>query len=138
MGILKTTISKRTLLSGANKLYPNIVHTQPINTEALVSYMVEHSQISRPVAYNAIFAFRSLIETFVMNGHTVKIPQIGTFSLSCKTKAVDTEKEAVPKNCQPKFKLRFTPTKSIKTMTRSVSFRSMLDDQLTTADNVTP
>lgn len=141
MGMLKTTITKRVLMDGTSKLYPNIVHAQPIETEALVQYMSEHSQISRAVAYNAVYAFRSLIETFVMNGHTVKIPQIGTFSLSCKAKGVDDEKQANVKHCKPKFKLCFTPTKSIKTMVRSTSFRCLIDDEVqdrSTAGGNTP
>lgn len=137
MGLIRTTITRRKLLDGTTKLYPNIVHTDRINTEALLGYMVEHSQISRPVALNAVYAFRNLIETFTMNGHTVKIPQIGTFSLSCHTKGVETLKEATPKNCQPRFRFRFTPTRALKAQTRSVGFRSLLDDEVQDATTTT-
>lgn len=114
MGQLRTTITKRTLMSGATRLYPNIVHDKPIESEEVVQYMVEHSQISAPVAYNAIAALRNIIWTFVLNGHTVKVPEIGTFSLVAKTKAVGDIKKASAKNCIERLKIRYTPTASTK------------------------
>lgn len=114
MGLLRTTITRRKLLDGTTKLYPNIVHDKPIQSEELVAYMVEHSQISASVAYNAIAALRNLIYTFVINGHTIKVPELGTFSLVAKTKAVETLKEATAKKCIQSLKIRYTPTATTK------------------------
>lgn len=139
MGQLRTTITKRTLMSGATKLYPNIVHDKPITSAEVVQYMVEHSQISAPVAYNAIAALRNLIWTFVLNGHTIKVPEIGTFSLVAKTKAVSAIENANAKNCIKGLKIRYTPTASTKaTAIKSTRFSGLpVDDTLKMAKKTT-
>lgn len=129
MTTLRTTITKRTLLSGANKMYPNIVSYKRITNEDLINYMVSNSGINRPVAIAAVSGLRRAITNFLLNGHSVNIPQFGTLSVSAKTKAVDSNAKA-DASCIQSLRVRFTPEGNTKQACRSVKFTTLMDDDV--------
>lgn len=129
MGTLRTTITKRTLMTGTSKLYPNIVRYTRITNDDLIEYMVSNSGINKAVALAATAALRRAITNYVLNGHTVKIPQLGTLSLSARTKGVDTLEKA-DESCIRSIKLRFTPVGSTKQACRSVKYSTLLGDDV--------
>ena len=129
MATLRTTITKRTLFSGANKLYPNIVSYKRITNADLINYIVSNSGINQPLAIAAISGLRRAITNFLLNGHAVIIPQFGTLGVSAKTKAVDSSAKA-DASCIQSLHVRFTPMGNTKQACRSVQFTSLMDDDV--------
>lgn len=132
MGILQTAIVQRTNpLTGDTRLYPGIVTYSRIDSEQVIDAMCQNSNISRSTAVAAMYAFQSIIRNYVLNGHTVKIPQLGTFSLNAKAKAQATVDKVTP-NTIKGLKIRFTPISRVKTSAQSVKFAGVLppDDPL--------
>ena len=128
MGTLQTTITVRTSPTGGTRLYPNIVSYRGITNDDLVKYMVSNSGINKATALAAVAALRRLIYNYVLNGHTIKIPQLGTFSLVAKTKAVTKEEDAGA-NCIKNLKIRFSPIKDTKIACKSVRFKGILPEE---------
>ena len=110
MGTLKTTITRRAVPGGGRKLYPNIVSFKNIGNDDLIERMMQNSN-------------------YVLNGHTVQIPQLGTFSLSAKTKSVADKDKAGP-SCIKTIKIRFTPVGTTMQAAKSVKFSSLVDDEI--------
>ena len=121
MGLLKTTITSRTSPEGGKKLYPNIVSFSNIGNDQMVEYLAVNSGINRPLAIAAVNALRAIFVNYLMNGHTVQIPQLGTFSLSAKCKLVNDIKDAGPDSIK-RLKIRFTPKSTIRSACKSVKF----------------
>ena len=132
MGTLKTTITRRTVPGGGKKLFPNIVSFKSIGNDDLIERMMQNSGINKVVAIAAAAALRQVFTNYVLNGHTVQIPQLGTFSLSAKCKLVSNAKDAGP-DCIKRLKIRFTPKGTIKSACKSVKFSGITVD-----DDVNP
>ena len=127
MGLLKTTITSRTSPEGGKKLYPNIVSFSNIGNDQMVEYLAVNSGINRPLAIAAVNALRAIFVNYLMNGHTVQIPQLGTFSLSARTKSVADKDKAGP-SCIKAIRIRFTPAGTTMQAAKSVKFSSLVDD----------
>lgn len=134
MGTIRTTITKRTLMSGATKLYPNIVSYKRITNDDLINYMVSNSGINKYVAIAAVTALRRVITNYLLNGHTVKVPQLGTLRLAAKTKAVSSSDKA-DASCIKALRVRFTPVGSTRLACRSVKFSGLVNDDVKMLNN---
>lgn len=128
MGILKTTITRRPNPKGGKKLYLNIVSFSNIGNDQIVEYLAANSGINKPLAIAAVSALRSVFVNYLMNGHTVQIPQLGTFSLSAKCRYVNDEEDADGR-CIKRLKIRFTPKNTIKAACKSVRFAGIVLDE---------
>ena len=125
MALLKTTITRRNAPgTDTQKFYPGIVSFSNIGNDQLVEYLATNSGINKPVAIAAVNALRALFTNYLLNGHTVQIPQLGTFSLSAITKPVALKKDAGP-DCIQRVKIRYTPKSSIKNACKSVRFSAI-------------
>lgn len=133
MGTLRTTITRRTLFDGTSKLYPNIATYQRITDRDVINYMVSNSGIKKNVAIATVAALRQVITNYLLNGHTVKFPYLGTFRLSANTKGVDTIEKANA-SCIKSLKICFTPTVETKQACKSVKFKSLLGDSVKMAE----
>ena len=124
---LQTTITIRTAPTGGTRLYPNIVSYKKIGNDELINYMVQNSGINKAVAIAATAALRQVFENYVLNGHSVQIPQLGTFSPSARTKAVSKLADCNA-SCIENVKLRFTPTGSTQQACKAVKFQGLIKD----------
>ena len=127
MGTLKTTITRRTVPGGGKKLFPNIVSFKSIGNDDLIERMMQNSGINKVVAIAAAAALRQVFTNYVLNGHTVQIPQLGTFSLSARTKSV-TDKDKAGPSCIKAIRIRFTPAGTTMQAAKSVKFSSLVED----------
>ena len=127
MATLQTAITMRTTPNGVTRLYPNIVSYKNIGNDELVEYMTQNSGINKTTALNATAALRQIFYNYLLNGHTVKIPQLGTFRLSLKTKAVSDLKDCGV-GCVKNVKVVFTPVSVIRNACKSVKFKGVLKD----------
>ena len=116
-------VSKRPIPGGGTKYYPTGLVYSNINDDGLVQYMQQNSQVSETAARSAVKAFKAAFETFLINGHTMVIPSLGTFSLSAQCKAQDqvSSVEATIKN----IRVRFTPTAQVRRAAKSARFQML-------------
>ena len=71
------------------KWYPRVEHYSTIKADALSRLAAEDSRIERSeVQYVTAAIVKQIIE-LVMNGHSIKVPELGTFSISAKSITVD-------------------------------------------------
>ena len=133
MGILKTGIVQRTDLNGSKKNYATTVMYSNIGNDELIEYMSNNANISKATALSCLYAFKGLVYTFLLNGHTLHVPQIGRFSLSLQAREADSIDKVGP-NCVKKLKIRFSPTRTLAQASKSVRFHNIFiqDD---TVDN---
>ena len=113
-------ISRRPVPGGGRKYYPTGLIYSNINDDGLVQYMQQNSQVSETAARSAVKAFKAAFETFLINGHTMVIPSLGTFSLSaqCKAQSDVSDVNLTIKN----IRIRFTPTSQVRRAAKSAKF----------------
>ena len=69
--------------------YTRVEHYSTIKADALSRLAAEDSRIERSeVQYVTAAIVKQIIE-LVMNGHSIKVPELGTFSISAKSITVD-------------------------------------------------
>ena len=129
MGVLQTGITMRTTPNGVSQLYPNIVHYKAISEEDLVKFMVETAGVSRNTAYAAIAGLQNMVKNHLCNGHSLKIPELGTLRPTLKAKGVDKPEDCTFSTIE-KVKIAFTPMKAVKNACKSVSFKGVIGDEL--------
>ncbi|MCH5178141.1 MAG: hypothetical protein J1F13_00545 [Prevotellaceae bacterium] len=125
MGLLRTGIVKRSVFKDGKKLFPTVLLYSNITDRELINYMLQNSQVGRTTAVAAVEAFKAAFTTFLLNGHTMVVPAVGTFSLSAKCKAVDSLKD-VGRSIQ-RLRIRYTPESIIKVAAKSSQFRGLLE-----------
>ena len=142
MGLIKTGIVRRKSFGGGAKLYATGLHYDNIGDEQLVQTMAQNSQIGVASAVAAVHAFRKVVTTFLLNGHTIVVPRLGTFSLSCNGKMIpDTRPAKVETDAEKKqmrdflqnlvngidnVKVRFTPTPQVSVAAKSAQFQNII------------
>lgn len=141
MGTIRVGIIQRTVFKGGKKLFPVGLKYSNIGEKELLNYMLQNSQVGRATAVCAVEAFRAAFETFLLNGHTMSVPALGTFSLSCNCKRVQgeppakTDKEAYSKFVRSvsdniyNFKVRYTPESDIRMGARSAKFQGIVQPE---------
>lgn len=94
MGILKyKVIPRKNPITKTVKFYASPVHAPRITTEELVAYIAENSQVPKAIVRTGLAAIQKSIYNFVLNGHSVTIPQLGTFGATIRGKLAATEEE---------------------------------------------
>ena len=142
MGLIKTGIVRRKAFGGGAKLYATGLHYDNIGDEQLVQTMAQNSQIGVASAVAAVHAFRKVVTTFLLNGHTIVVPRLGTFSLTCNGKMIpdtrpakvetDEEKKQMREFLQNlddgiyNVKVRFTPTPQVSVAAKSAQFQNII------------
>ena len=142
MGLIKTGIVRRKSFGGGAKLYATGLHYDNIGDEQLVQTMAQNSQIGVASAVAAVHAFRKVVTTFLLNGHTIVVPRLGTFSLTCNGKMIpDTRPAKVETDAEKKqmrdflqelvngidnVKVRFTPTPQVTVAAKSAQFQNII------------
>ena len=142
MGLIKTGIVERKGFGGGKKLYAIGLHYNNIGDEELVKTMAQNSQIGVASAVAAVHAFRKVLTTFLLNGHTIVVPRLGTFSLTCNGKMIpDTRPAKVETDEEKKqmrdflqnlvdgiynVKVRFTPTPQVTVAAKSAQFQNII------------
>ena len=119
--MINVGISKRPVPGGGHKYYPTGLVYSNINDDGLVQYMQQNSQVSETAARSAVKAFKAAFTTFLINGHTMVIPSLGTFSLSAQCKA-QNEVESVDLTVK-NIRIRFTPTAVVRRSAKSAKFQ---------------
>lgn len=92
MGTLKyKIIPRKNPVTKVTKFYASPVHAPRIKTEDLVAYIAENSQIPKAIVRAGLSAIQKSIYNFVLNGHSVTVPQLGTFGITIRSKGALSE-----------------------------------------------
>lgn len=148
MGTIRQGIIRRTVPGGGSKLYAIGVHYSRINDSELINYMLQNSQVGRATAVAAVEAFKAVFATFLLNGHTIQVPALGTLSLTCNsdTKKVTKTPPAAPIDTDAKkkqlsefrqnvanaienYRIRFTPAPRMQMAAKSVRFQGIIVEE---------
>lgn len=108
--ILYTLKQKKNPLTKQFEYYATKFNTgaNTIDTRAMFAAMAEYAHIPPaqiPAAFNAIV---KAIEAFCLNGHSVTIPDLGTFRITISSAGAQTEEEFEPSMIRG-IKMRFLP-----------------------------
>ena len=96
------------------KFYPQLVTLgQSASLESIAYEMKEKSSLSSGDIKSVLTNFVEAMRTSLYNGQSVNIRDFGVFSLSARTKGVDTEKECTAKNIMA-VKINFRPSSSVR------------------------
>lgn len=133
MGIVRTGIVQRTVPGGGKKMYASKIMYSNVGHDELISYMQRNANIGRATAVAAVDVFVKVFQAWVMNGHAIRVPELGTFSLSAKTKSVASLDKADASVIR-RLRVRFTPVKHLKESARSTRFQGIVVDD----DTATP
>lgn len=145
MGIIRQGIVRRKAFGGGTKLYATGLTYSNIKDAELLTYMLQNSQVGRSAAVAAVEAFKAAFTTFLMHGHTMTVPALGTFSLTCNsdTKKITLTPPAEPIDTDAKKKqladfrrqvgaavenisIRFTPQARMQLAAKSVRFQPVI------------
>lgn len=97
------------------------VRYSTIDHETFLNYCAVNSTVSRAALRASLEAFISGIEDLLLNGHSIKLEGLGTFSLSATTRAQsDVTQAGMNQLC--KLHIRFRPATRLKRMIKQLSF----------------
>lgn len=109
-------------LHDTDKFFPEAMHYSRIDAEAFLDYLLTNSQIGRPNAMGTLAGVAEAMLYFLQMGHSVEVPELGTFSLKVKAKAVqDEDGKWQMKNAQVR-RLQFTPCPRLRDLLKATDF----------------
>lgn len=129
MSTIKLNHNKRLVKFVDKELYiaqPNIYST--IKADDLMKRAQDNSSLTVGRFYRAMDAIVNEFKNFLMNGHSVEIPQLGTFRFSVRAKAVEDAKDADARQVTRR-KIIFTPSKELRESLKQVNFISVKEKE---------
>ena len=106
---VKNPITKKVMYSARKWNYG----ANTIDTRTMFAAMAEYAHIPPaqiPAAFSAIV---KAIEAFCLNGHSVTIPELGTFRVTVSSSGTNTEEEFSKENIRG-IKMRFLPNSRLR------------------------
>lgn len=97
-----------------------------ISAEEFLDIMSRNSGINKGTLYTTCYEIAKSLKTLVFQGHSVTVPEIGTFRFSVKAKASDTADKAGANNVYHRT-INFLPDKAIKKELNSVVLKNIPD-----------
>lgn len=94
-----------------------------ISGDEMLEYAAMNSGINQGQLAACMYAIQQSFQNFIMNGHSVELPGVGTFRVSVNAHMADDAESAVADNIYRR-KVVFTPSKKIKAQLANVSFTS--------------
>lgn len=91
-----------------------------ITKDMLLERAAANTGIRRGTLYQAMDAVVNEFENFLMNGHSVELPLLGTFAFGVKAKISDTPEDAGAAKVYRR-KLLYRPSVQLKTLVKGVS-----------------
>ena len=105
------------------KWYPRVQHYSVIRADELARMAAEDSRIEQYEVQYVISAVVKQIEELVFQGHSIIVPELGTFSLAADTRTVETWDEVRTDRLIRQFKLNFRADKSLTSALKNASVR---------------
>lgn len=121
-----------------NRYVTRAVVLPRINKDELLARAAANSGIRKGIIYSASDAISNEIENFLLNGHSIEVPVLGTFSFAVNASAAETEKGAGA-TAVYRRKIKYTPNVQLKRYLQTVNFEDFAryeegEDDDTTGD----
>ncbi len=130
--ILVKTNKQRIACAEKEAYVTRTVSYLPIDEDALMEAAARNSGIKKSVIFSATCAMNNEFQNFLLKGHSVHIPQLGTFRFGINAKSVDTEEE-ISLDSVYRRKILFTPCVELKRRANEVELVS-LQESITTVE----
>lgn len=125
MGVIRyKVVSKTNPLDGSSKFYAQPELYSQISKEDIVDAAQRNTSIPRAYLDMAYDALINEVENFVMNGHSVQIPNLGTISARIKGKGASS-RLTYSTECIKKVGFSFLPDPYIKKILKKVQYRQV-------------
>lgn len=125
MGVIRyKVVAKKNPISGLVKYYAQPELYSQISKEDIVEAAQRNTSIPRAYLDMAYDALINEVENFVMNGHSVQIPNLGTISCRIRGKGSYTRPSFSAEYIK-KVGFTFLPDPYIKKLLRKVQFRQV-------------
>lgn len=117
-------------MSGAEKLVGQAERYSTIEYAAIVAYAAKAAAVPESSIEMAMEAIFDAVNYFVLNGHSVQIPNLGTFSLGISAKSTQTEAEFTAKFAENlrRISIRFLPDPELKQMISSTTISTSVTE----------
>lgn len=116
---LKTSSQYLSVIS-ASKVITRSVTYSKISADDVLDRAAENSGINRGQLSASMHAILQTFRNFVCNGHSVELPELGTFRFSVNATAADSEDEAGAAMVYRR-KVLYTPSKKVKNDLENIS-----------------
>lgn len=108
-----------------------------ITDDALLEAAARNSGINEATIYAGMKAVLNEFENFLLNGHPVQVPLLGSFRVSFNAKGVDVNEDAGVQTIYRR-RILFRPSTRLKSKLQAMSIAALPADILTTADDDKP
>ena len=103
------------------KWYLSIKSTKQLKKESVAKDISDETTLNPMEAQMALYQLEKVLIRWLLEGRTVKLGDLGSFSLTVKSKAVDTEEEVHPRIVE-KVNVRFRPSEALKEAINKAEF----------------
>lgn len=125
MGVIRyKVVAKRNPLDNTTRYYAQPVLYSQISKEDIIEAAQRNTSIPRAYLDMAYDALINEVENFVMNGHSVQIPNLGTISCRINGKGADS-RDVFTTELIRKVGFTFLPDPYIKKLLKKVQFRQV-------------
>jgi nucleoid DNA-binding protein len=132
MGTGQVNISykkRRIAYDDTEKLVGQAVRYSTIPYASVISYAAQAAHVSEASILLSMEALFDAMDYFVLNGHMVKIPNLGTFYLSVRMKSAATKEEFIAnfaKNLR-NITIRFLPAPELKAKIAKTAINTLVE-----------
>ena len=95
------------------------VRYSTINAEDLIDSIANNSYVPKAFVSASLYGIMDSIENFLLNGHSIALPNLGIFSLSCESNVAKTPADAGIEQFK-KLNIKFRPSTSLREKLDSV------------------
>lgn len=122
---------RRIAFNGQEKLVGQADRYSTIPYAAIVAYAAKAAAVPESSIEMSMEALYDALNYFVLNGHSVQIPYLGTFSLSVRAKSSESEAEFTNNFAQNLrgVRLNFLPDSDLKAMIASTAISTAVVDE---------
>lgn len=120
---------RRIGFSGEEKLIGQAERYSTIAYDAIVAYAAKAAAVPESSITMAMEAIYDAVSYFVLNGHSVQIPNLGTFSIGVRAKSAVDEASFTANfaNNLRGVNINFLPDSTLKTMLKSTAISTQVD-----------
>ncbi len=111
-----------------------VVSFTSVKKDALLEAAARNSGIKKGVIYSAMDAVMNEFMNFLVNGHPVQLPELGTFRFSVKARVADSVEE-ISADKVYRRKVVFTPSKHLKQQLGNTELIGLAKDITTSLDD---
>ena len=122
--------ARRLAFNNTEKLVGSADRYSTIDYEAIVAYAAKAAAVPESSIEMAMEALFDAMNYFVLNGHSVQIPNLGTFSIAVRAKSSTSEAEFTA-NFQQNLRnvvIHFLPDSELKQMIASTAISTTVDE----------